>query len=160
MKTLQRFLMGLATVAVPALSLQLAAPKAVHGLVVALIRDVDNPGRATIVVPSCTAFSAPDNTEDFGCNTSYTVPAGQRPIVEQGEANCFTPAGNSLLGAAVGIIQEGAEYYHPLVLTYEGVDLPTTNSISRSDTTRIRAGRSIFPLSLLTKLEERSATWR
>jgi hypothetical protein len=53
MKTFQRLLMGLSGVAMLAVMLQVAEPKAVHAMVAALVRDVDNPARLPTVFATC-----------------------------------------------------------------------------------------------------------
>jgi hypothetical protein len=61
-----------AVLLVTALSI-IAAPETVQAVVATLIRDVDNPGRSTVVVTDC---SAPEGI--LACTTLFTVPAGDR----------------------------------------------------------------------------------
>src|ERR1035437_9351622 len=99
MKILQRFLMGLGTVLLFALSLQLIAPRAVHAVVSTLVtvantaanpvitQAADNPAR-TAVALQCLAIGTTGN-EQTGCalttgqtSTPFEIPAGQRLVIE------------------------------------------------------------------------------
>jgi hypothetical protein len=114
------------------------APKATHGLVAALVqvantaadpvpnKDVDNPGRATIVQVSCAAVSTTTSFGTIACfggNTGsggYSVPAGQRLVVQQLDGNCITPKGNTVTSAIALFEQSGLNTYPNMVLTSEG----------------------------------------
>jgi len=123
MKTFQRFLMGLGAIAVFAVALQLAQPDAVHAMVAALVRDVDNPARLPTVFATCFGQNAAgDNPSFVGCLTNYTIPSGQRLVIEQVEATCQTPSGNNFTSASLGLQGKGQFFgtSHPLVLTSQG----------------------------------------
>ena len=96
MKLLSSVGMGVAGAAIAAMILAFAAPKTVHAMVAALVRNVDNPGRATIVVTGCSAISSVSEglSGNTGCRASYEVPEGQRLVIEQIEASCQTPVGS------------------------------------------------------------------
>jgi hypothetical protein len=97
------------------------APRVAHAVVAALVRDVDNPGRATIVHQSCFAGSQAGFNR-FSCSPAYAVPAGQRFVVEQAEASCETPAGNSVNFASFLFTETGDASTHSFFLMNEGPD--------------------------------------
>jgi hypothetical protein len=114
------------------------APKAAHALIATLVqvtntsanpvpnKDVDNPDRSTVVDLYCVAPGLAGFTA-VGCDTtsSFTVPAGQRLILEQLDAQCVTPEGNALYGANMNFTGAGTGYLHPFALgspaTHSGV---------------------------------------
>lgn len=97
-------------------------PRAVRATVAALVRDVDNPGRATIVVPACNASSTSGSAGDFACRPSFTVPLNQRLVIEQVEGDCITPSGKTVVQASVSLSEAGVDSEHILVLTPEALN--------------------------------------
>lgn len=119
MKLLQRFLMGLGTVLLLALSLQLVAPRAVHAVVSTLVtiantaanpvitQAADNHAR-TAVALQCLAIG------DLGYQNAncvlgtglpgagaFQVPAGQRLVIDQVSGTLFVPVGSTPSGIVV-----------------------------------------------------------
>lgn len=129
MRFVNRFLMGVGSVVLLAMLLAVAAPKATHALVATLVqvsnttanpvpnKDVDNPDRAAVVDLYCVAPGLAGYTY-VECDTtsSFTVPAGQRLILEQLDAQCTTPEGNALFGANMNFAEAGTGYPHPFAL--------------------------------------------
>jgi hypothetical protein len=95
MQFAKRLLMGAGAVVLVAVLLIVAAPKTVRAVVATLIRDADNPGRAPTVFSSC-QISNVNTAPDIDCSPAYTVPATDRLVIQQVEANCLTPQGNSI----------------------------------------------------------------
>jgi hypothetical protein len=95
MQFAKRLLMGAGAVVLVAVLLIVAAPKTVRAVVATLIRDADNPGRAPTVFSSCQISNA-NTAPDIDCSPAYTVPATDRLVIQQVEANCLTPQGNSI----------------------------------------------------------------
>jgi len=122
MQFAKRLFMGLVVVAPIAMLLTLSAPKAVHALVAALVRDVDNPGRATLVVASCVAQIPSGSTGDLGCPPTYTVPAGYRMVIQQVEVTCVATSGTSLTHPVLDTTTNGVPVVHSFVLANEGTD--------------------------------------
>jgi hypothetical protein len=132
MQFAKRMFMGLGVVAFMAMLFSLAAPKAVHGLVATLVqvantaanpvpdKDVDNPGRATLVVAYCDLGSLSGSSGDIYCVLPYTVPATDRLVIQQVEAECSTPKGNNLVGTNFTVTTNGNPYAHQLLLQNEG----------------------------------------
>ena len=128
----KRVLMFLGLVVLVAAVVSVLAPKATHALVAtlvqvantsanpAIIRDTDNSGRGNIQNPNCQAFSTPGLAAAVFCSPSYTVPAGQRLVIEQLEANCSTPEGNNLNQPVVDLTVGGNENFHVFALTSQG----------------------------------------
>jgi hypothetical protein len=120
MQFAKRLLMGGGAVVLVAALLIIAAPKAVRAVVATLIRDIDNPGRAIPVDASCGVF-----TQGFGevfCFPAYTVPDGNRLMIQQVEASCYTPQGDSLVFTEFGVTTNGTPVTHYLPLVNEGTD--------------------------------------
>lgn len=114
MNYVKRFLMVAGVVALAVLVGSLAAPKTVQATVAAFIRDVDNPGRATIVNATC--GQAVSEGGLFECSPIYTVPTGYRLVVEQVEGSCITRAGQGVSAANLQVIQAGFDTYHAIPL--------------------------------------------
>jgi hypothetical protein len=95
MQFAKRLLMGAGAVVLAAALLMVAAPKTVRAVVATLVRDADNPGRATTVFARCQVNSSNTNP-DLDCSPAYTVPMTDRLVIQQVEANCQTPQGNSI----------------------------------------------------------------
>jgi hypothetical protein len=123
MKVVLRVGIGLGAIALFAIVFALAAPKAVNALVATLVRDIDNPGRATLVVVSCDASSTSGTNGDIGCLPSYTVPAGDRLVIQHLETTCDTPKGNSLVFPSLSLTTAGNPVSHSLVLANQGMDV-------------------------------------
>jgi hypothetical protein len=131
MKILQRFLMGLGTVLLFALSLQLIAPRAVHAVVSTLVtvantaanpvitQAADNPAR-TAVALQCLAIGTTGN-EQTGCalttgqtSTPFEIPAGQRLVIEYINGTLSIPVGSTPSSVEVaGIYQGSGSGYFP-----------------------------------------------
>jgi hypothetical protein len=120
MNILRRAVMAIGSMTVVALFIALAAPKAVHGIVATLVRDVDNPGRATIELIQCEALT--HSLGSLSCSPTFTVPAGQRFVMEQVEANCGTSGGNSLTNASLSFTEGGVSAAHPFPLSNQGTN--------------------------------------
>jgi hypothetical protein len=105
-------------VAIAALLLALAAPKAVHAIVSTLVtvsnttanpvptRATDNPARQAVLLIG--AVDVPDGFSGEGAPMSssfggpeFTVPAGQRLVVESVSGDIVTPTGQTPLRAAI-----------------------------------------------------------
>ena len=98
------------------------APRAAQAVVAALVRDVDNPGRATIVPVGCQAISTSGFRGAFECTPAYTVPSGQRLVIEQVEAICETPATNNVSSGFITISEQGIIAGKPVIFSPQGVD--------------------------------------
>ena len=122
MKVLLRAGIGLGAIALLATVFALSAPKAVHALVATLVRNIDNPGRATLVAVSCDASSTSGTDGDIACLPLYTVPAGDRFVIQHLETTCETPKGNSLVFPSVSLASGGVPIQHSLVLANQGTD--------------------------------------
>lgn len=69
-------------------------PRAVQATVAALVRDVDNRDRATIESLSCNVINPPMHLGFFQCSPSFTVPAGQRFVIDEVDGSCQTAPGS------------------------------------------------------------------
>jgi hypothetical protein len=124
MQFVKRLLIGAGAVMLVAVVLMVAAPRTVRAVVATLIRDIDNPGRATQVVQYCRANSGVGGF--FNCTPDYTVPANDRLVIQQVEGNCTTPQGNTLANALFVVNSPVADQYgntqinHQLPLVNEG----------------------------------------
>jgi hypothetical protein len=136
MQIAKRLLMGAGAVVLAAALLVLVAPKAAQAVVATLIRDIDNPARATSVDASCGIA-----TQSFGyvsCFPTYTVPTGNRLVIQQAEASCFAPQGYSLVFTSFSVNANNGfsptTHYLPLVNegTYRYV-VPTSNVFSANE---------------------------
>jgi hypothetical protein len=134
------------------------APKAAHALVATLVqvanttanpvpnKDVDNPDRATAVDQFC-IVTGTAGSPGFECDTTafFTVPAGQRLVLEQLEAACTTPEGNSLYGGDIEFSEGGNSTLHPFALgspaTHAGV---TSYVLNQQVRYYVDAGSPIF----------------
>jgi hypothetical protein len=110
------------------------APKATHALVATLVqvsntpsspvpnKDVDSPAHATVVPLNCFAqadqFSGGEAcTLGVGGGSAFTVPAGQRLVVEQMSAFCQTSPNGSIPFVEFAVTEAGTQVTVPLVLT-------------------------------------------
>lgn len=114
MRLAEQILIGVGAMALVASIVTVTAPKTVQAAVAALIRDVDNPGRATIAFAQC--GRATDDTGGFSCSPTYTVPAGYRLVVEQVEGSCLTRVGQGVSAAYLQVVQSGSNGYHAIPL--------------------------------------------
>ena len=125
MQFTKRMFMGVIGAAVAATVLMVSAPKTVHAVVAALVRDVDNPGRATIVPLTCTA--KPTTAGGSACvltssGSEYTVPAGDRLVIEQVAASCQTPPTEVVNDLVLRLTEQGVSTEAPLVITAQGTE--------------------------------------
>jgi hypothetical protein len=123
MKVVLRVGFGLGAIALFAMLFALSAPKSVSALVATLVRDTDNPGRATLVAASCGATSTGGSNGDISCFPGYTVPAGNRFVIQHLETTCDTPKGNSLVFPTLSLTTGGNPIAHHLVLVNQGTDV-------------------------------------
>jgi hypothetical protein len=122
MKIAKRLWVGAGTVIVVAAVLILAVPKTVQAVVATLIRDVDNPGRATVVNASCDVLTQSGMTANIACFPAYTVPAGNRLVIQHVEGSCRTPQGDSLAFTNFTVTTNGNPVVHYFPLVNEGTD--------------------------------------
>jgi len=132
MNFVKRVLMFVGFVVLAAALVSVLAPKATHALVATLVQvantsanpvpntDVDNSGRATTVLQNCDGRSLVGDGQ-LSCDTGYNVPAGQRFVIEELEANCTAPKGNNIYSADVVFVQAGFGTFHMLPLISQGV---------------------------------------
>ncbi len=125
MRFTKRLFIAVIGSALAATLLMVSAPKTVHAVVAALVRDVDNPGRATIVPLTCTA--KPTSGGGSGCvltssGSEYTVPAGQRLVIEQVSAACQTPPTQVVNDLVLMLTEQAVSTDAPLVLTAQGTE--------------------------------------
>jgi hypothetical protein len=148
MKIFKRFLMGLGTVLLLALSLQLVAPKAVRAVVSTLVTvanttanpvpiDADADVRNTVVLYAelFSGFTIDQqlNTQfsDLLTNAPYSVPSGKRLVIDDVSADVLSTSGTPLFRLLVGLtptvnngdgsFTEGLSYpvYIPLTQNFE-----------------------------------------
>jgi hypothetical protein len=125
MQFAKKLLMGAGAVVLVAVLLMVGAPKTVRAVVATLIRDVDNPGRAALVYASCFVHSSPHVAADLGCAPDYTVPATDRLVIQQVEARCQTPLGDSTADTLFTVTTNGNAVSHFLTLLSQGTDVFT-----------------------------------
>jgi hypothetical protein len=135
MQFAKRLLMGVGAVVMVAALVVLASPKTVRAVVATLIRDADNPGRATQVSANCNATTQNDFATSITCSPFYTVPAGDRLVIQQVDTTCFTPQGNSVVDTRLivepgNVSPPGNPISHNITLVNEGVDGEFVNAIS------------------------------
>jgi hypothetical protein len=130
----KRILMFEGCVVLAAVLISVLAPKATHALVATLVqisntsaspvpnRDVHLPALAATQLQSCsvTSFSGVAGVGGGTCSPSFTVPAGQRFVLQQLEADCTAPRGNNMHGAHIDFVDGGSGNFHPFVLISEG----------------------------------------
>jgi hypothetical protein len=122
MQFIKRLLMGGGAVILVAALLIVAAPKTVQAVVATLIRDIDNPGRATIVYASCDVATQSGQEGEIGCVPAYTVPSSARLVIQQLEAACRTPQGNSMIFTSFTATTNGNPVTHYFTLVNQGTD--------------------------------------
>jgi hypothetical protein len=126
MKSLQRLLIGLGTVLLLAVSLQLFAPKAVRALVSTLVTVANTPSNPVYTTDAVNSENllqvtcALPQTSNDGTGVSnkncYTVPAGQRALVEQVDGICSTQSGTAIANVSLYV---DSQIQHQLPLTLE-----------------------------------------
>ncbi|MGA2813468.1 MAG: hypothetical protein ABSG16_18865 [Candidatus Acidiferrum sp.] len=132
MKHLQRFLMGLGTVVLLAVSLQLAAPKAVHAVVSTLVTIANTPSNPVyttdavnsenLLQVTCAMSFASSNGSDISNKNCYTVPAGQRALIEQVDGICSTQTGTAIANVNL-YVDPQTQHQLPLTLENGSTDL-------------------------------------
>jgi len=124
MQFAKRLLMGVGAVALAAMVLSLTAPKAVHGMVAALVQVANTnetpvPTEEALGTQTLVQFSCPadEGTSPgiINSKTCYTVPAGSRAVIEQVDGSCNLLKGGgviTLTGITIGGV--GASYNLPM----------------------------------------------
>jgi hypothetical protein len=125
--------MFLGFVVLAAIFISVIAPKATHALVATLVqvsntpsspvptKDVDSSAHAAVVPLNCFVEADP-NSGGLQCSlgvggSPYTVPAGQRLVVEQLSAFCQTTSNGSIPILEFSLTEAGFQAIVPLVLT-------------------------------------------
>jgi hypothetical protein len=120
MQFAKRLFMGLGAVALMAVLLTLAAPKAVRGVVATLVQvtntvsTTESLGTDPILQASCTIYGFPNGGNLVGKEECYTVPAGKRAVIEEVDGYCGSPSQVSLPYMLTGVA--GASVIHTLPL--------------------------------------------
>ncbi len=106
MKILQRLLMGLGGVVLLAVSLQMVAPRTVHAVVSTLVTVANTPSNPVYTADAINSenllqvtCNLPDTSYDglsVSNKTCYTVPAGQRALIEHVDGICSIPTGSAI----------------------------------------------------------------
>ncbi|MGA2812252.1 MAG: hypothetical protein ABSG16_12685 [Candidatus Acidiferrum sp.] len=112
--------MAAGAVVLVAVFVMLAVPKSVRAVVATLVRDIDNPARATLVYQSCYVQSTVPTGSYLECAPNYTVPATDRLVIQQVEAACQTPPGNSLAETSIDLSTNGNSEFHTFTLANGG----------------------------------------
>jgi hypothetical protein len=107
MRLLKQALVVLGTVVVIAIFAALVTPKTAHAIVATFVQVVNTPARTAVgLTANTTIFPVglgnTDSFQDFSGNT-YTVPAGQRLVVESASVQFFLPTGQIPLNVFVGL---------------------------------------------------------
>jgi hypothetical protein len=142
MKLLQRCVMGLGTVLLLAVSLQLFVPKAVHAVVTALVTvantaanpvpvDTSADGRASIALVSSQQLNAPtisglqvfENVSDL---STFVVPAGKRFMIDQVSAQVQSQPGGQPL--VIMEINQGNGHLYQAYIPLTLIPAATTES--------------------------------
>jgi hypothetical protein len=142
MKFLQRCVMGLGTVLLLAVSLQLFVPKAVHAVVTALVTvantaanpvpvDTSADGRASIALVSSQQLNAPtisglqvfENVSDL---STFVVPAGKRFMIDQVSAQVQSQPGGQPL--VIMEINQGNGHLYQAYIPLTLIPAATTES--------------------------------
>jgi hypothetical protein len=123
---LQRLLMGLGTVLLLAVSLQLFAPKAVHAVVSTLVTVANTPSNPVYTTDAINSenllqvtCTLPDTSFDglsISTRNCYTVPAGQRALIEQVDGICSIPPGAVVANVSLYV---DSQIQHQLPLHFE-----------------------------------------
>lgn len=106
MKTVQKAISALGGIFLAALLIAALAPKAVHAVAAALIRDEDQPARHPFIT-DCFAESSPTASFEAGC--SFTVPAGGELVIETITVNGSADPTNKLLSSTLQVFTAGSE---------------------------------------------------
>jgi hypothetical protein len=142
MKLLQRCVMGLGTVLLLAVSLQLFVPKAVHAVVTTLVTvantaanpvpvDTSADGRASIALVSSQQLNAPtisglqvfENVSDL---STFVVPAGKRFMIDQVSAQVQSQPGGQPL--VIMEINQGNGHLYQAYIPLTLIPAATTES--------------------------------
>jgi hypothetical protein len=129
MKLLQRFLMGLGTVLLLAVSLELFAPRAVHAVVSTLVTVANTPSNPVyttdainsenLLQVTCTLPETSFDGNSISTRNCYTVPAGQRALIEQVDGICSTPTGSGVANVSLYV---DSQTQHQLPLHQESAN--------------------------------------
>lgn len=98
MKPLRKLVVAVASCAIVAGVISLAAPRAIHAVAAALVRDVDNPARQPF-----RATCQSNNPGSTGCDLA-TVPSGQELVIQGGTFDVLVKPGP---GSSVRCILQG-----------------------------------------------------
>jgi hypothetical protein len=123
----------LGLVVLAAILISVLAPKATHALVATLVqvsntpsspvpnKDVDSAAHATVVPLGCFANPQPPNplacTLGVGEGSPYTVPAGQRLVIEQMSALCQASPNGGIPFIEFTLTEAGTRVFVPVALT-------------------------------------------
>ena len=127
MNVLRKILIGLGSITAVALVLALAAPKTVHAVVSTLVTVTNNVPVLNPTSSSGTQAIITEETEGasrvpmqavcnvqnssgpgiFGCSDMYTVPLGQRLVIEYVGAQCITSSGFNVYSAFLATSEGG-----------------------------------------------------
>lgn len=124
MNYLRKALSGVGGILLAALLLAALAPKATRAIAAALVQVVNTPsnpvvttdslGTATPLQVFCEVASTFGDSGNMFSNTCFTVPAGQRAVVENIDGVCGTPSGASITAAWVLLNNRFPQHALPL----------------------------------------------
>ena len=139
MNVVRRIAMAIGGTVVVALALTLAVPRTAHAVLSALVTVINNVAvvnpttagqtRAVItesddgqshqpVQVACSPSSSAGSTGDFGCPDIFTVPAGERLVIEYVDASCVSQGQVQVASLDVSFNHSGIG--HPLLIKPEG----------------------------------------
>jgi len=145
MNLMRKAVSALGGIFLAALLIAALAPRATRGVVAAMVQvvntsanpvpnqDVDNRGRATMELLTC------DSTLDRGtltCSPSFTVPAGQRLMMDEIDGGCVTPSTNTVFQSSLRFSEGGIGIEHTLILTPTGFGVTGNALYSINQTVR------------------------
>lgn len=142
----KRISMFVGFVVLAAIFISVLAPKATHALVATLVqvsntpsspvpnKDVDSAAHATVVPLGCFASPQPFDggvfcTLGVGGGSAYTVPAGQRLVIEQLSAFCQTNSNGGIPFIEFNLTEAGTQVIVPLALTSNQNDEFVTQAV-------------------------------
>lgn len=141
MNVLRRIAMAIGGTVVVALVLTLTVPRTAHAVLSALVTVVNNvaianpttAGQTLAVITEsadgqshqpvqvdCSPSSSAGSAGDFGCPDMFTVPAGERLVIEYVDAACVSQG--QVQGASLDVSFNHEGIGHPLLLRPEGND--------------------------------------